>query len=212
MHKIVIFLVFFSVAAYAATPSCGGIHPVASSAGLSILSTTMEINPRTAAENGVVLFGIYIPYLCNTSGIAYIVSTADNTTSNHYGFGLVCVSGCATPGQLVAQTGALTGTAVARSTGSATLRWADSSVTLEPGVYGLAVGSDCANNGCAVLYGDSDCGQFYAFIASANSTNGWAFSSQSRFSSQFTNIPAISPVTVVSGSTRLPTTPNFLLY
>src|SRR5438270_547268 len=91
---------------HAQTPSCGSIHPVAGTAGTAILSTASVNKPRSAAENGVVLFGIYIPYSCVTTGIAYIVGTADNTADHLYGFGLLCAAGCSGIGTLVSQTGA----------------------------------------------------------------------------------------------------------
>jgi hypothetical protein len=204
--------ILISNVAYGGPPSCGAIHPVAASVGTSILSKVVQTNPRTAAENGVVLFGIYIPYTCVATGIGYMVATADNTTNNHYGFGLVCASGCGTVGTLVAQTGSQTGTTVTPSSGTVNLAWNGSPVTLQPGVYALAVGTDCTSSGCAVLHGDADAGMFYAFIAAANSANAWTFDSTNGFPNNFQNMPAVRPVTVAGGATRLPTTPNFILY
>jgi hypothetical protein len=200
---------------HAQTPSCGALHPVAGTAGSAVLSTAVATKPRSAAENGVVLFGIYIPYSCATTGIAYIVGTTDNTANHFYGFGLICAAGCSATGALVAQTGAQHGNSVARTATNHNLNWSGGAVTLSPGIYALAVGSDCASS-CAVLRGDADNGAFYAFIApNTVANNPWKFDSAG-FSCGVPpcNVPGIGPpVNVAAGGlNRLPTPPNFILY
>ena len=215
MGKLTLILALLAGSCHAQTPSCGAIHPVAGTAGSAVLSTVSANKPRSAAENGVVLFGIYIPYSCVATGIAYIVGTADNTVDHLYGFGLLCAAGCSGVGTLVAQTGALHGSTVAAHTTSHNLAWSGGAVTLQPGIYALAVGSDCSSN-CAMLRGDADSGAFYAFIVPNSGTNTpWRFDS-SGFSCAAPpcNMPAIGPpVNVAAGGVnRLPTTPNFILY
>jgi hypothetical protein len=163
----------------------------------------------------VVLFGIYIPYACVTTGIVYIVGTADKTDNHLYGFGLICAAGCSGVGTVVAQTGALHGSAATSQTTSHNLAWSGGSVPLQPGVYALAVGSDCSSS-CAVLRGDADNGAFYAFIAPNPGMNTpWKFDSNGlSCAAPPCSVPAIGPPVNVAagGMNRLPTTPNFILY
>lgn len=215
MTRLVLTFALLTGLCHAQTPSCGAIHPVAGTAGSAVLSTVSAGKPRSAAENGVVLFGIYIPYACVTTGIAYMVGTADNTGNHLYGFGLLCAAGCSGVGTLVAQTGALHGNTVAPGTTSHNLAWFGGAVTLQPGIYALLVGSDCSS-GCAVLRGDADNGAFYAFIAPNTGTNiPWKFDA-SGFSCAVPpcSVPAIGPpVNIAAGGvSRLPTSPNFILY
>lgn len=203
-------------------PSTGGLATLTICSNPTMCSSG---NIATASAAGrVSLVGFNVPYTCNTSQIEYLVKTADVSTTvvHHYALGLVCQSGGCTPGALYVQTGSIVnGPAKTSFTPSGmnavTRPWLPATgctalpCTLTPGVYALAIGSDCTSS-CAVLFGDADMGSIYAFDTPNTSLDTpWAFDPVNGLPQNFSNMPAIQPTTL-STSTGLVRPPTVLIY
>jgi hypothetical protein len=129
-----------------------------------------QYNCPSGSSGGMTAWGFDIPSPCLTNWVAYAVQTPDNTTTNHYDFGLYYIKGpsaSSLAGQLMVHTGELTGTAFAPKTGLTTISWvgtANCSIpcTLPAGQYAFALATDCSAK-CAALWGDDFLGYMYLF-------------------------------------------------
>lgn len=169
--------VLLSLASIAAHADECQVHSAYATSGTATVSTAAGYS----AQNGVVAYAFFNPFVCTTTGVAFAVKTVDSL--HHYGFALVGVNGNATPGQVYATTGALTGTnfTQAGANNVQSLAWSGGSHSLPVGVYMLMLGTDCSSS-CAAIYGDAALGQFYPFIyADTSGSTPWIFSSSSGF-------------------------------
>lgn len=129
---------------------------------------------------GVVGYAFFNPYVCTTNGVAFVIQTADSSTSNSYGFALVGVNGNATAGRVYAYTTPVNGPGFtgAGAKNVQSLPWSAGPTPLLVGTYMLTLGTTCSTAPCAALYGDSTLGQFYPFIYADTAANTpWAFTS-----------------------------------
>jgi hypothetical protein len=228
MKKLVIAFIALSALAVTAkaqsgTPECSGsnLHLSLATAG----SLTL-IAPSGFTDGQVWMFGISNPAQCTTTGVAYIVDGADDTSSYYYGWALVCVvvttTTCSSKGQIVANTNPVVGSSFAPTSNTQeSLAWT-SSVTLDPGIYALALGTTClSGDTCASLYGDVEYGVWYPFVQTGTGGSGsyqWTFSSSTPGFGGFTssNMPSTTGAPVLGngvaagGSAVAP--PSAILY
>jgi hypothetical protein len=218
MNKLTIAFVVLSVVtsvafAQSGTPECSGssLHLSLATAG----SQTVNTAPGSVTGSGVVMFGMSNPATCVTQGVAYITGpTVDSSTYYYYGWALVCVTvpGC-TAGTVAAYTTPVSGSIFSPSAKhSAYLAWL-SQATIQPGIYGLALGTTCPSTAtCTTLYGDVAQGSWYPFVQAGTGTSGnyqWTFTS-SGFGS-FSNVPPTTS-TPALGTGAGPTPPAAILY
>jgi hypothetical protein len=206
-------LVLASAALAQTMPNCS-FEPWVSTGGASALTVCSSTaicptgnSPNASAAGGIALVGFGVPYACLTSNVEYIVRTADISTGHHYSLGIVCHSGDCTPGTLYVQTGSLSSGSGAQAftpSGQVTVSkvWQPAAgcptlpCALPAGIYALAIGSDCTS-GCAILYGDSNTGAFYAFNVSDTARDTpWAFDPVAGLPQSFSNMPAVQPTTL----------------
>ncbi len=124
-----------------------------------------------SGTNKAVVWGVYNPYPCVSSNVAYVVGTADNT-ANNYALGLYS-GASAGSGSLIATTASTAGTSFAPSTGIKHVGWNASSVTVPAGRVYIALTSNCAS-ACAALLGSSGSGVTWAANLQVSVTTGGA--------------------------------------
>jgi hypothetical protein len=169
------------------------VHTAYATSGTVTASTASG----SSAQNGVVGYAFFNPFVCTTTGVAVAIEKADTSTTNYYGFALVGVNGNATAGNVYATTGPVTGKNFtnAGANGVQSIPWLNGPITNLPvGVYMLVLGTTCSSS-CAELYGDASLGQFYPLIYADTTTGSpWAFSSSSGFNAtDFSSyIPSVS--------------------
>jgi hypothetical protein len=124
-----------------------------------------------SGTNKAIVWGVYNPYPCTTSNVAYVVGTADNT-SNNYALGLYS-GGSGGTGTLIATTASTAGTAFASSTGIKHVAWNSSNVSVPAGRVYIALTSNCAS-ACAALLGTPGTGVTWAANVQVSVTSGGA--------------------------------------
>jgi hypothetical protein len=145
-----------------AAPACSWITvPTESGSGNAFPGTT----------NKAIVWGVFNPYPCVTSHVAYVVGTADNT-SNNYVLGLLTGTSGGTA-TVIASTAATAGTTFAPSTGIKTIAWNASSITVPAGRIYITLTSNCTSS-CAALLGTAGNGVSYAANQSISVGTGGA--------------------------------------
>ena len=109
--------------------------------------------------NKAIVWGVYNPYPCVTSNVAYVVGTADSS-ANNYALGLYSGSSGGA-GTLIATTASTAGTSFAPTAGIKHIAWSASGVTVPAGRIYIALTSNCSSS-CAALLGTSGTGVTWA--------------------------------------------------
>lgn len=160
-------------------------------------SAKMTTAAGGAALNNVTVWGYYNDYACDSTNIAYIVTVADNTSTNYYGFAVVSPLG-----QIVCTTGARSGSFFAPSVSAGGFQQAwTSGCTIPQGQVFLAIGSTCTT-ACAVLAGDVAKGSWYWAIAPNTSPSvPWTFNGSGFSGIASSNLP-VSALTLSNSATQ----------
>ena len=123
-----------------------------------------------SGTNKAIVWGVYNPYPCVTSNVAYVVGTADNTSDN-YALGLYSGTSGGS-GTLIATTASTAGTIFAPSTGIKHIAWNGSNIAVPAGRVYIALTSNCTT--CGALLGAAGTGVTWAANVQVSVTTGGA--------------------------------------
>ncbi len=151
-----------------------GQLPVPACSWITVPTESGSGNAFPGTTDKAIVWGVFNPYPCVTSHVAYVVGTIDNT-SNNYALGLLA-GGSGGTATIIASTASTPGTSFAPSGGIRTIAWNASNITVPAGRVYIALTSNCVSS-CAALLGTPGTGVTYAANQSVSvGTGGAAFS------------------------------------
>lgn len=153
----------------------------------------------TFAANVVKMWGVVLTYPLSTSGVAYYVTGADNT-SNNYDIGIACgQTNCNgttyTQGQIILDIGATAGTSFSAAAGTYTKNWTQGTKTLQPGKYYVVLTTNCSATCATITSGGSSGDITFQNAATAGTTSGGVlanFTAPADVWSWGANVPALA--------------------